>query len=305
MAFSPDGRDPGVRLRGRLGAPLGRARGREVGPTIRPRGVGPRRGVQPRRPHHPDRRATTRRPGSGTPRPAQPIGRPMQHRAVRRRRGVQPRRPDRPHRELGPDGPALGRRDRRTRSAGRWPTTTGSRRWRSAPTAGPILTGSYDRTARLWDAATGAARRRAAPAPALRRVGRLQPRREADPHRVLRRHRPALGVATAGPSAACSAISTRSSSVAFSPDGRTVLTGSFDRTAPALGGPEPAGLSFAHEGFIRAVLFSPDGRDHPDGQRGPHGAALGRADRRSRSARRWHTTTRWRPSRSAPTAGPS
>ena len=50
--------------------------------------------------------------------------------------------------------------------------------------------------------------------------------------------------------------------VAFSPDGKTVLTGSHDKTArlwdAATG--RPLGLPMTHQGAVRAVAFSPDGK---------------------------------------------
>ena len=51
-------------------------------------------------------------------------------------------------------------------------------------------------------------------------------------------------------------------SVAFSPDGKTVLTGSCDKTArlwdAATG--QPIGQPLAHQGAVGAVAFSPDGK---------------------------------------------
>ena len=52
------------------------------------------------------------------------------------------------------------------------------------------------------------------------------------------------------------------SAVAFSPDGKTVLTGSLDKTArlwDANTG-QPVGPPLPHQGFVYAVAFSPDGR---------------------------------------------
>src|SRR5206468_689825 len=50
--------------------------------------------------------------------------------------------------------------------------------------------------------------------------------------------------------------------VAFSPDGKTVLTGSCDRTArlweTATG--NPLGPPLQHQGLVQAVAFSPDGK---------------------------------------------
>ena len=50
--------------------------------------------------------------------------------------------------------------------------------------------------------------------------------------------------------------------VAFSPDGKTVLTGSSDKTArlwdAATG--QPLGQPLTHQGRVMAVAFSPDGK---------------------------------------------
>ena len=62
--------------------------------------------------------------------------------------------------------------------------------------------------------------------------------------------------------------------MAFSPDGKTVLTGSSDKTArlwdAATG--RPLGLPMKHQDLVRAVAFSPDGKTvltgSADGRRG-------------------------------------
>lgn len=93
-----------------------------------------------------------------------------------------------------------------------------------------ILTGSVDQTARLWDATNGAV------------LARFEPRFDAG------------GGLIGGHSNSVS-------SVAFSPDGALVLTGSDDATAriwPLTGGNELRTLS-GHTDRVSAVAFSPDG----------------------------------------------
>ena len=50
--------------------------------------------------------------------------------------------------------------------------------------------------------------------------------------------------------------------MAFSPDGQTALTGSFDNTARLweVQTGQPRGAVLKHEGYVKAVAFSPDGQ---------------------------------------------
>ena len=129
-----------------------------------------------------------------------------------------------------------------------------------SPDGRTILTGCYDRTARLWDRATG------------RPIGRPLRHQHCvrsvafspDGKLVLTGSFDGIArlwdVATGSPVGPPLRHQHTVSAVAFSPDGRTVLTAGFDKTALIWEVARTSGLSFSHEGFIRAVLFSPDGR---------------------------------------------
>jgi WD40 repeat protein len=148
-----------------------------------------------------------------------------------------------------------------------------------------ILTGSFDRTARLWDTETG------------RNIGEpLQ-----NPERVFSvafspDGRTILTGCGDGTARVWDATTRRPSSpplkhmdvgsvplgdivssVAFSPDGRTILTGGWDNVArlweAATG--RSIGSPLRHPFIVNSVAFSPDGRDHPHWLRGRGGAALG------------------------------
>ncbi len=105
-----------------------------------------------------------------------------------------------------------------------------------SPDGKAILTGAWDNTAMLWDADTGAK---------LRTI---------DVHaRGLNFFFPDNHYVT---------------SVAFSPDGKSVLTGSWDRTAVLTNLAAGKELTFkGHTDFVTSVAFSPDGRSVLTGSR--------------------------------------
>ena len=75
--------------------------------------------------------------------------------------------------------------------------------------------------------------------------------------------RPGSGTSPpAGPPAPCSATKGPVETLAFSPDGKAVLTGSDDRTARLWDTTvkEPVGLPLQHQEPVGAVAFSPDGK---------------------------------------------
>ncbi len=101
-----------------------------------------------------------------------------------------------------------------------------------SPDGRSVLTGSNDGTARLWDAATGESLRHVHRAHGLGDQRGVQPRRALRPDREQRTGRRGCGTRPAG--RACARFTGHTSSVtsvAFSPDGRSVLTGSNDGTA--------------------------------------------------------------------------
>ena len=69
--------------------------------------------------------------------------------------------------------------------------------------------------------------------------------------------------------------------MAFSPDGKTILTGCKDKTArlwdAATG--QPVGSPLQHEGEVMAVAYQSRRQDHPHRERGQDGATLGRGHR--------------------------
>jgi len=126
-----------------------------------------------------------------------------------------------------------------------------------------VLTGSWDRTARLWDARTG--QPRGVP---LEHEGYLQAVTfSTDGQTVL-----TVDTSTARLWDACTGQSRRVTlnvgglcdglNVALSPDGQTVVAGTWERTArlwDARTG-RPRGVPLEHEGLVDATAFSPDGQ---------------------------------------------
>ena len=102
------------------------ATGQPLGPPLRHRGAGLRRGLQPRRPGRPDRQRGRDRPALGRGRPASPSARPC---GIRIGSAPWPSAPTAggPDRELGRDGPALGRGHRPADRPSRWAIGTRSR----------------------------------------------------------------------------------------------------------------------------------------------------------------------------------
>ena len=227
---------------------------------------GHERGVQPRRHDRRHRRAGTGRRRSGTRRPARQLG--SASGASSRGQGV----------AFSPDGKAVVDRQPRTRRSRLWDAATGpsprpthaaSRRghqpWRSAPTASAVA----DRQPGPDGRGCGTPPRASASAnpcehQGARQGGGVQPRRQDRPDRQLGRDGAGSGTPPPGkpigqPHAASQAGST---AVAFSPDGKAVLTGSEDKTArlwdAATG--QPIGRPMRHQGGVLAVAFSPDGK---------------------------------------------
>ena len=133
--------------------------------------------------------------------------------------------------QRGQDAQAVGCGQRRPAAHLRRGTRMRSRRWRSRPTGGSVLSGSWDKTLKLWDAASGALLRTFAGALACGQLGGVLARRAAACCRAARTRRSSCGTR---PPARCCAPSRgtriRSPRWRSRPMARSVLSGSEDKT---------------------------------------------------------------------------
>ncbi len=131
-----------------------------------------------------------------------------------------------------------------------------------SPDGKALLTGSYDKTARLWEASTGKPLGVPLQLQALVTAAAFSPDGKTvltgSDDKTARLWKASTGKPLGAPLQHHGPVN----AVAFSPDGKTVLTGSDDKTArlwEASTG-KPLGPLEASRGVVMAVAFSPDGK---------------------------------------------